>query len=207
MTALPSSDTKKPQGKDAVKKALIAASIDLFSERGIKAVPVRDIADLAQVNSALIYRHFGSKEGLIEATVEELFSQLGPMDQASKISGEEMLINSFMSIKRNPKILHVLAHLALEGGSDTFKKVPNTYMDQTLAQIEQEQSDGKLRSNADPRIMLASSFALGLGWHVFRPMLLEIAGLNERNGQQVRDEIDAFWSNAISANSADSNTD
>lgn len=192
----------KPVGKAAVTAALIAASIDLFSERGIKAVPVRDIAEKAQVNSALIYRHFGNKDGLVQATVTELFVQLGEVDEAASLSGEEMLVNAFMSIKRNPKILHVLAHLALEGGGEVFKHVPKQFMQNTIEQIEKEQSAGQLRSNADPRIMLASSFALGLGWHVFRPMLLEIAGLDQRNGKQVREEIDQFWSNAISTNTA-----
>lgn len=190
----------KPQGKVAVKEALIAASIDLFSERGIKAVPVRDIADKAQVNSALIYRHFGNKEGLVQETISELFKQLGEMDEVGSLSGEEMLINAFMSIKRNPKILHVLAHLALEGGSEVFREVPKQYMQNTIAQIESEQRDGQLRNNADPQIMLACSFALGLGWHVFQPMLLEIAGLHGRDAKQIRESIDQFWSNAISNN-------
>ncbi|MEU6173079.1 TetR family transcriptional regulator [Streptantibioticus parmotrematis] len=44
---------------------LLAAAADLFAERGYEAATVRDIAERAGVNQALVYRYFGSKKGLL----------------------------------------------------------------------------------------------------------------------------------------------
>src|SRR3981189_566493 len=50
----------------ATREALLAAAGKLFAERGFDRTTVRDIAKLAGVNQALLFRYFGSKEGVFE---------------------------------------------------------------------------------------------------------------------------------------------
>ncbi|TAM72042.1 TetR/AcrR family transcriptional regulator [Mycobacterium sp.] len=45
----------------------------LFAERGYRGTSLREIAVAADVNEALIFRHFGSKQALFEQTVVEPF--------------------------------------------------------------------------------------------------------------------------------------
>jgi AcrR family transcriptional regulator len=52
--------------------ALIEASIQLFADRLPNQVPVREIAALANVNQGLVHEYFGSKDGLITATIHRL---------------------------------------------------------------------------------------------------------------------------------------
>jgi AcrR family transcriptional regulator len=61
--------TEKGRTRDAVKtrQTLLAAARRRFAEDGYAATTVRDIADDAGVNVALINRYFSSKEGLFEA--------------------------------------------------------------------------------------------------------------------------------------------
>ena len=46
---------------------IMEAAEQLFAEKGFSGTSVRDIADSAQVNLAMISYYFGSKEGLMEA--------------------------------------------------------------------------------------------------------------------------------------------
>lgn len=53
----------------ATKDALLAAARRVFAERGFDRTTVRDIATLAGVNQALLFRYFGSKEKLFRAVM------------------------------------------------------------------------------------------------------------------------------------------
>ena len=66
------------------KTSILEAAIKLFSTKGYDAASVRDIAELAGVNLAMISYYFGSKEKLMESLFHE------KMD-ASKIKIETIL--------------------------------------------------------------------------------------------------------------------
>jgi AcrR family transcriptional regulator len=53
----------------ATKAALMRAAQELFTERGYERTTVRDIADRAGVNQALLFRYFGSKEDLFHVVL------------------------------------------------------------------------------------------------------------------------------------------
>lgn len=59
--------------KDAKLKLIIAAT-QLFAQKGFAAVSIRELAEGANVNSALISYHFGGKENLYAAVLEEQFA-------------------------------------------------------------------------------------------------------------------------------------
>jgi AcrR family transcriptional regulator len=69
-----------PEPKKAVRQrdaertrtAILNAAQTLFSTRGFAHTGVREVAELAGVNSALVGRYFGSKEGLYRATLERV---------------------------------------------------------------------------------------------------------------------------------------
>jgi AcrR family transcriptional regulator len=49
---------------------LASAALDLFAERNYASVTIKDIANSAEVNTALIYYYHESKEGLFRAAIE-----------------------------------------------------------------------------------------------------------------------------------------
>jgi AcrR family transcriptional regulator len=53
------------------RAALLHAAIALFAEHGPASVTVRNVADRAGINVALIYRHFGSKDALPAEAIDE----------------------------------------------------------------------------------------------------------------------------------------
>jgi len=62
----------------AIRAALLKGARELFTRRDFKAVSVRDIARKARVNPAMVHYHFGDKEGLYRAMLQET---VGPVLQ------------------------------------------------------------------------------------------------------------------------------
>lgn len=54
----------------ARRRQILDVAIELFSRRGLKGTTTREIAQLAGVNEALIFRHFARKEDLYAAILE-----------------------------------------------------------------------------------------------------------------------------------------
>jgi AcrR family transcriptional regulator len=54
-----------------VRTLMLTAARKLFSVHGYRGTSTRDVAAAAGVTAPAIYRHFGSKQGLFEAAVEE----------------------------------------------------------------------------------------------------------------------------------------
>ena len=53
--------------KDSTKARILRAAEDLFARKGYKGTTIRDIADMADANIALVHYHWGSKEELWNA--------------------------------------------------------------------------------------------------------------------------------------------
>jgi AcrR family transcriptional regulator len=79
---------KKPVNASDTQQKLLAAAIDLFGRQGFEGTSIREIARLAKANIAAIAYHFGSKEELYRACLEQivgsvaqgLSEQLRPVD-------------------------------------------------------------------------------------------------------------------------------
>ena len=83
----------------AVEKrdAIMQAALELFVERGFYGVAVPEIADRAQVGAGTIYRHFESKEALVNA----LYRQ-------EKQRFAQTVITSFPAIDRARELFRTL---------------------------------------------------------------------------------------------------
>lgn len=75
----PQTQTPRPRGRPsgASRKTrfdrgeeLASAALDLFAERNYASVTIKDIANAAEVNTALIYYYYESKEDLFRAAIE-----------------------------------------------------------------------------------------------------------------------------------------
>lgn len=60
------------QRSDSTKAELVAAARELFAARGYQAVPADEIVRAAGVTRGALYHHYGDKQGLFRAVVEEL---------------------------------------------------------------------------------------------------------------------------------------
>jgi AcrR family transcriptional regulator len=86
----------------STRRLLLRAARSRFARNGYAATTVRDIADEAGVNVALISRYFASKEGLFEACLQGVGHELGdtvsahvrldqvPLTIARQLSGQHV---------------------------------------------------------------------------------------------------------------------
>ncbi|MFO7693414.1 MAG: TetR/AcrR family transcriptional regulator [Vicinamibacterales bacterium] len=61
---------------DAVRTRLLNAAVRVFDRKGYSAASVREVAEMAGVTKPALYYHFGSKEGLLVAILEQAKRQL-----------------------------------------------------------------------------------------------------------------------------------
>src|SRR4051794_4440716 len=61
--------------KKSAKEAIVKAAISLFNSNGYSGTSIRDIANLAKVNTATIAYHFNNKQGLLEYCFMHFFEQ------------------------------------------------------------------------------------------------------------------------------------
>lgn len=63
---------RKPHGREEVVESIIDATLSLWSAQGPAALTMRGIAARAGVNYGLVHRHFGTKEAVIRAAMEQV---------------------------------------------------------------------------------------------------------------------------------------
>jgi AcrR family transcriptional regulator len=102
---------------DATRDRIVAAAIDLFSERSFDGGSTREIAARADVTQPLVNYHFRSKEELWRAAVDALFERLNQTldDRAHGLRGVDeitrakLLVREFVTFSaRNPELHRII---------------------------------------------------------------------------------------------------
>ena len=60
-----------PKEKISTRDKILETSIKLFAEKGFNGTTTKEIAEMADVNEALIFRHFSTKRELYGAIIEK----------------------------------------------------------------------------------------------------------------------------------------
>lgn len=63
-----------PAPRDTVRSRILDAAVELLREEGTAAVTTRGVADRAGLQPPAIYRHFGDKDGLLDAVAEHVLA-------------------------------------------------------------------------------------------------------------------------------------
>ena len=82
--------------KNQQKIKLIAAAKDLLEIKSYRSITIRELAEQAEVNSAMISYYFKNKEGLFIALVDSMAIQL--FSNFQKISSSEYPVRSFIEM-------------------------------------------------------------------------------------------------------------
>jgi len=88
----------------ATRRRILKAASRVFADQGYEGASVRDIVARADVNQAAINYHFGSKEGLYRAVLEQALAALTNADSTGGHSGgtREAELHAFVSRQLRP---------------------------------------------------------------------------------------------------------
>jgi AcrR family transcriptional regulator len=151
-------ETGRRRDAAATKAALLDAARELFIERGFDRTTVRDIATLAGVNQALLFRYFGSKESLFRAAMtgqSQVFLAETPPEQLVGRALSRILAPDALRAKDNP-IYALLRSSAHEQTEPLFRDELGASYRQVLDTLTDAE-------DADLRADLVLAWLLGIG--------------------------------------------
>lgn len=157
--------------KSTTRDKLLEAAIKLFAEKGFNGTTTKEIAEKAEVNEALIFRHFSTKRDLYGAIIEKkIFEEPGIEItlETHKESKDDALVFTAIATRmfdrcgKDPSFMRLLHFSALEGHdlSDMFFETYVEYINMLICDyIETRIKDGALR-NVNP--LYASKAFIGM---------------------------------------------
>jgi AcrR family transcriptional regulator len=161
--------------KEATKKALIAAAVAVFAERGFDGATTKEVAMRAGVNEGLIQRYFGGKAGFLQAIVGNKFGErlsacrAAPPSDSLKAEIATVLRHEIMQADANRDFLRVFISRALVD-PDLTASLKAHYKDSRMPhlvhRLKHFQEDGTLDPTVDLATLAATitTFAFGLGF-------------------------------------------
>jgi AcrR family transcriptional regulator len=161
--------------KEATKKTLIAAAVEVFAQRGFDGATTREVAARAGVNEGLIQRYFGGKAGLLQAIVGNMCSEkltacrMAPPSDSLKSEIATVLRHEIMQADANRNFLRVFISRALVDPdlAATLKAhYKSSRMPQLVERLKHFKKDGSLDPSVDLETLAATitTIAFGLGF-------------------------------------------
>jgi len=173
-------------GNDA-RQLLINAARKKFVSKSYDKVSIRELAQTAGVNSAMIKYYFHNKEGLYKAMILEVTGQVMTNFKihlgSSNLNNLEDFFRSFVEvIKQSPEFpLLMLKEMILNQGvcrSYFLNEIGSHHLkifDQVYARFKQA---GKLKEDIDPIFFRMSLMGLALFPWYTRELMGEVEGIN-----------------------------
>ena len=168
--------------------AVTRAAATLFLEQGVEPVKMTDIADIANVGVATIYRHFGTKTNVVVATATLLWHEFGQTFR-DLVASEKECSNGLESVRRllsvfakeyleHPEFITFLDsvdHCVLVDGADegllaSYDAELSSFYGVFDAAFRQGVEDGSIRDDVDFRLFyITTNHALmGVGQKLLR---------------------------------------
>ncbi len=114
----------KAAEKKGTKDQIMDVAIELFSQKGYDAVPIREIARTVGINEASIYNHYKNKEDILDSIIQSLISEFNsstdgvPVKTLFEKYGPEAYMNiagkAVMERMKEPRIGKVCRLICIE---------------------------------------------------------------------------------------------
>ena len=190
LTRLGRADLRKVRG-DKRRSTILATAVEVFGEQGYRGTSLREIARRVGISDAGLLHHFGSKMGLLAATIEARDEMDRQRREESEAAGATFVDTMRDQVARNTRspglvALHVVLsaeatdpqHPAHESFRDRYRQIRHQD-DESFSRL---QADGELRTDLDPervgQLVTAMMDGLQLQW-LLDPDAVDLEGLFE----------------------------
>lgn len=184
------------------RAAIIEAARGLFAKHGVDASTTREIAERADTTERTLFKHFGSKDTLVQEVVEEVSISLIREAAFRRVIDEKaftaiefaawhqiFLLDRMHAATGSPDSYKILFSELLR--DDAFRgRYGSKWMQSVFAPLESHlkkmQRTGELESRESARALAGSFFALNLGYLLSRFALAPKMGWsNERDAKAI----------------------
>ena len=146
-------------GDPPAKRAILAAALDLFAERGVDGVTVRDIAARTGFTNPALFRHFAGKEELAFALFEACYRRLAATFAQAERAGAGLrgvVDTALRLIEEQPAAVHYV----FENLRRYFRALPpevraTSILGTVRRLVATEAATGSLRGDAHPDLAVA----------------------------------------------------
>ena len=171
----PAAEPERPRGQrdpEATQRALLAAATAEFAEKGLAGARVDEIARRAGVNKQLVYHHFGNKEALYRAALEQVYAGIRAAERALHLADlppeaalERLVGFSFDYLLEHPEFVALLNDENRQGAphlrqSDGLRAMHSPLVDLLRETLRRGGEAGTFRADLDPVQVYISIAAL-----------------------------------------------
>ncbi|WP_444912933.1 TetR/AcrR family transcriptional regulator [Microbulbifer sp. PAAF003] len=163
---------KDPERESQVREALMQSAYSLLRNKAFRDISIREIAQGAGVNSAMISYHFGGKEGLIIEVVRSQVMQYGPAFVSAGLDGGEPSLELLKEAMSRMIRLYIkepwIPRLIADEVASKSGRMRELFVDRLASQLVPKlrgllgilQSSGQLREDLDIDLMPVSFISL-----------------------------------------------
>jgi|AGTN01.1.fsa_nt_gi Transcriptional regulator len=189
-------------GEKSTKEKIFDAAVDLFAERGYDGVSIRDIGQAAGITEGAVYRHYASKDDILEAIFSYVEARIyspppeGSIDaMLDSMTLQQLLENMPRAMSADPHLMKMTRVMIIQMFHNA--KIQD-YVRRELFERPVDETDklfralaarGKIRP-CDTRAMSTMFIAYLVYWY-FQTFIFS-DGASDHAGQSAQELIEAF---------------
>jgi AcrR family transcriptional regulator len=168
----------KVPGEKSTKEKIFDAAVDLFAENGYDGVSIRDIARCVGITESAVYRHYSSKDRILEAIFKYIEGRIyppapeGSIDaMADAFSFQEILENIPRFMMTDQYMVKIMRIMLIEMYHNekirdyVRRELFNKPVDETELLFEKLMEKGKIRP-CDPRALATLFISYLVNWYL-----------------------------------------
>jgi AcrR family transcriptional regulator len=164
-----SGNNQADQPEPNTRARILEVATQEFAEHGSSGARVEKIAKAAGVNIRMIYYFFGSKRGLLDEVLSQIFRERrAQLEAARPATAEELLLAYFDGYAADPQRVRLLQWEALEAVLPEKANLLTNLEDRKLViaervrRIAELQAKGKIPGEFDPQVLYLMFVALSI---------------------------------------------
>lgn len=187
------------------RTAILDAAERLIASQGFARTTIKQIAEAASVNTALLYYYFGDKEGVYRAVVERLLDHLIAMGSTALAADADpvtairaIVAGQARVLSSTPSWIRILARELLDHEhsrvGEPARRIASTIFAQLCATIRRGQQMGLFRTDIDARFAAISLVGQQAYFYLAHPA---VKVLLESDGAELNDATRAAFAQHV----------
>jgi AcrR family transcriptional regulator len=169
-----------PRDPEATRRRILAAALEEFSAKGIAGARVDAIADRADVNKAMLYYYFGSKDGLFREVLGQPLTDHYEGLRSADVSSPDRLVTRSEELAPDPGYVRLLAWEGLETdpADPADAQLRSEFFAAWVRTVEDEQRAGDLPTDLDASQLVFAEICIVLGPLILPQVARLVTGLD-----------------------------